>query len=73
MAGCLLSACTSYKNLYIPDANYLARRNVETRVFDTTNTTDLLIASAQLLQDMGYTITESDMDILKVKLIIASV
>lgn len=63
MAGCLLSACTSYKNLYIPDANYLARRNVETRVFDTTNTKDLLIASAQLLQDMGYTITESDMDI----------
>ena len=58
-----MSACTSYKNLYIPDANYLERRNVETRVFDTTNTKELLIASAQLLQDMGYTITESDMGI----------
>jgi uncharacterized protein YlxP (DUF503 family) len=63
IAGCLLSACASYKNLYVPDANYLERRNVETRIFDTTNTKELLIASAQLLQDMGYTITESDIEI----------
>ena len=63
MVGGLLSACTSYKNLYVPDTNYLERRNIETRVFDTTNTKDLLVASAQLLQDMDYTITESDMEI----------
>ena len=63
VAGCLVSACASYKNLYVPDANYLERRNVETRIFDTTNTKELLVASAQLLQDMGYTITESDMEI----------
>lgn len=59
----LLSACVSYKNLYVPDANYLERRNIETRLFDTTNTKELLIASAQLLQDMGYKITESDTEI----------
>ncbi len=58
-----MSACASYKDLYVPDTNYLERRNVETRIFDTTNTKELLIASAQLLQDMGYTITESDMEI----------
>lgn len=63
IAGCLVSACASYKDLYIPDAKYLERRNVETRVFDTANTKELLIASAQLLQDMDYTITESDTDI----------
>ena len=63
IVGCLVSACASYENLYVPDANYLERRNVETRVFDTTNTKELLIASAQLLQDMDYTITESDIDI----------
>ena len=57
------TACASYNNLYVPDANYLERRNVETRLFDTSNTKELLIASAQLLQDMGYTITESDMEI----------
>ena len=61
--GSVVSACASYKNLYVPDANYLERRNVETRVFDTTNTKSLLVASAQLLQDMGYTITESDTEI----------
>ena len=63
IAGCLVSACASYQNLYVPDAKYLERRNVETRVFDTTNTKELLVASAQLLQDMDYTITESDTDI----------
>ena len=63
IVGCLVSACASYKDLYIPDAKYLERRNVETRIFDTTNTKELLIASAQLLQDMDYTITESDTDI----------
>jgi len=63
LMGGVLSACTSYKNLYIPDADYLSRRNIETRVFNTTNTKELLVASAQLLQDMGYTITESDMEI----------
>ncbi len=62
-ATVLVSACTSYKNLYIPDAQYLERRNVETRIFDTNKTKELLVASAQLLQDMGYTITETDIDI----------
>ena len=62
-AGIIISACASYENLYVPDAKYLERRNIETRIFDTNNTKELLIASAQLLQDMGYKITETDIDI----------
>lgn len=53
----------SYKNLYIPEKNYLERRNIETRIFDTNNQKEILVASAQVLQDMGYTITESEVDI----------
>lgn len=63
IAGVWLVGCASDKALYVPDANYMERRNVETRVFDTTHTKELLIASAQVLQDMDYTITESDTDI----------
>ncbi len=63
VGGVLLAACASYKNLYTLDSDYLERRNVETRIFDTSKTKDLLVASAQVLQDMGYTITESDVEI----------
>ena len=38
----------------------LADRQLQTRVFDTTDEKMLLMASAQLLQDLGYTIEESE-------------
>ena len=59
----MLSSCVSYKTLYLPDANYLKRRNIETRVFDTSDSKSLLIAAAQVLQDMGYNITESELSL----------
>jgi hypothetical protein len=47
----------------LPDKNYLERRNLETRFFNTGKEKDVLIASAQVLQDMGYTIKESEVSV----------
>ena len=41
-------------------AESLADRQMQTRIFETTDEKMLLTASAQLLQDLGYTITESE-------------
>ena len=49
--------------MYTLDKDYLERRNIETRVFDTQNEKDLLTASAQVLQDLGYSIKESDVNL----------
>lgn len=57
---CSFSACApNHKNLYTQDSNYLARRQLETRVYDTQDEKEIIIAAAQVLQDMGYTIKES--------------
>ena len=56
----LFSGCVNQQNLYTLDKDYLERRNIETRVFDTKNEKELLTASAQVLQDLGYSITEAD-------------
>ena len=55
-----LTGCSTYNTLYIPDKNYLERRNIETRIFDTEDDKEILMATALVLQDMGYTIKESD-------------
>lgn len=59
----LFSGCVNQQNLYTLDKDYLERRNIETRVFDTQNEKDLLTASAQVLQDLGYSIKESDVNL----------
>jgi uncharacterized lipoprotein len=59
----LFSGCVSQQNLYTLDKDYLERRSIETRVFDTQNEKDLLTASAQVLQDLGYSIKESDVNL----------
>ena len=56
----LFLGCVNQQNLYTLDKDYLERRNIETRVFDTKNEKELLTASAQVLQDLGYSIKESD-------------
>ena len=58
-----LGCSANYKNLYLPDQNYLARRNIETKMFDTDNEKSIIVASAQVLQDMGYTIKESEVSL----------
>jgi hypothetical protein len=41
-------------------ADSLQRRQVQTRVFETTDEAELLSASAALLQDLGFTLDESE-------------
>ena len=59
----LFSGCVNQQNLYTLDKDYLERRNIETRIFDTKNEKELLTAYAQVLQDLGYSITESDVNL----------
>jgi hypothetical protein len=44
-----------------PDS--LERRQTQTRVFETDNEAELLSASAALLQDLGFNLDESEMDL----------
>lgn len=54
------SGCVSYKHYYKLDEQYLARRQLETRAYETKDEEALLIASAQVLQDLGFTLDESE-------------
>lgn len=56
----VLSGCVSYENYYKLDEEYLARRQLETRRYETQDEEALLIASAQVLQDLGFTLNESE-------------
>jgi hypothetical protein len=42
------------------DAQALKQRQIQTRIFDTTDEKMILSASAELLQDMGFTIDEAE-------------
>jgi hypothetical protein len=55
-----VTGCVSYDNYYKLDEQYLARRQLETRRYDTTNEEMLLVSSAQVLQDLGFTLEESE-------------
>jgi hypothetical protein len=56
----ILNACVSYKDYYRLDEDYLARRQLETSRFETADEKAILSASAQVLQDLGFTIDESE-------------
>lgn len=55
-----LCGCMSYENYYALDDQYLERRQLETRFFETTNEEKILVACAQLVQDMEFTLDESE-------------
>lgn len=57
----MASGCVSYKHYYKLDDQYLARRQLETRAYETQDEEALLVASAQVLQDLGFTLDESEM------------
>ena len=61
LAISLLSGCVSYDNYYRLDEQYLERRQLETRRFETTNEELLLSSSAQVLQDLGFTLDETEL------------
>jgi len=56
----ILTSCVSYDNYYKLDPQYLERRQLETRRFETDDEDAMLVASAQVLQDLGFTIEESE-------------
>ncbi|MEE8225289.1 MAG: hypothetical protein V3R30_00590 [Kiloniellales bacterium] len=60
VAGCEASIPKDALQL-TPDS--LARRQVQTRVFETTNEAELLAASAHLLQDLGFNLDESEVEL----------
>ena len=60
VAGCETSIPKEALQL-TPDT--LARRQVQTRIFETTNEIDLLTASTHLLQDLGFYIDESEVEL----------
>jgi hypothetical protein len=55
-----VSCVYSYENYYRLDAQYLERRQMETRRFETDDEDTMLVASAQVLQDLGFTLEESE-------------
>ena len=57
--GCLCS-CVSYDTYYKLDPNYQARRQMETRRFEAKNEQEMLIAAAQVLQDLEFTIETTE-------------
>lgn len=60
MVSFVVSGCVSYDHYYKLDEQYLARRQLETRRYDTNDEEALLVASAQVLQDLGFTLDESE-------------
>ncbi len=58
-----LSACVSMDGYYqLPD-NYQAMRQMETRRFEAKTEDEILSATAAVLQDLGYTIDESETEL----------
>lgn len=56
-----LSGCAiSYDKFYTLDDKYLERRQMTTRYFDTKNENHVLVSSVQVLQDLGYIISENN-------------
>lgn len=55
-----LTSCVSYDNYYKLDENYLATRQLETAQIDTDDENAILSASAGVLQDLDFTLEESE-------------
>jgi hypothetical protein len=55
-----LGACVSYDHYYELPENYLAVRQMQTRNFETKDEDAMLTAAAQVLQDLEFTISESE-------------
>jgi hypothetical protein len=60
MAGCQSATPTQALSL-APDS--LERRQTQTRVYETSDEAELLSASAALLQDLGFNLDESEVDL----------
>ncbi len=56
----VVAGCTSYDKYYLLDKDYLKRRQTETRHFDVNDEESMLVASAQVLQDLEFTLETSE-------------
>lgn len=57
-----VSGCSiSYNSFYKLDDKYLERRQLETKFFETNDEDKILSSSVQVLQDLGYIISETNM------------
>ena len=55
-----LVGCVSYDSYYQLDSDYLARRQMETMRFEAKDEETILAASAGVLQDLGFTLDETE-------------
>jgi len=55
-----LAGCVSYDSYYKLPEDYQSARQAETRRFEAKNEEEILSASAAVLQDLGFTIEESE-------------
>ena len=55
-----LAGCVTYDNYYQLDSDYLNRRQIETMRFETDDEETILAASAGVLQDLGFTLDETE-------------
>jgi hypothetical protein len=61
---CSLAGCQSMpKNLLVLPADYLSARQQQSRKYATTDEKKVMQASAGALQDLGFTIDKSEMDL----------
>ena len=58
--GLLLGGCATYENYYKLSDNYMQCREKQTKKFDVEDEKVILTASAQIFQDLGYLIDESE-------------
>lgn len=57
----LLSACVTLPpNAFVVTSEQLARRQIETRKYEGIKEENLLVASSNVLQDLGYTLENSE-------------
>lgn len=58
--GCSFCTMNNCKNALVLEEDYMKDRQVETRFFDTQNEDDILVATSQVLQDLGFILAESN-------------
>ncbi len=59
MSGC----ATLPKNVLLVGEKHLENRHIQIRKYDTTNLKEIVLASAGVLQDLGFTIENTDTDL----------
>ena len=62
LAACATSPSTTPAELFVLAEDSAANKAMQTRRFETRDSDELLSASAAVLQDLGFQVTEADRD-----------